>query len=366
MVAALVRQGAVVEGSTVDRAFRTVLRHWFLPGAGFDQVYADIAVVTHRGPDGIPTSSSSQPAIVARMLAQLQIQPGQRVMEIGTGTGYNAALLGHLVGPEGRVTTVDVDPAICLAAQRHLDAAGVANVSVVTGDAWTVVQGLGMFDRVEATVGVSDLSTAWVEQLEVDGILVAPLWLRAGLQVSVAFSKADGGLQSVSADPCGFMRLRGPGAGEPVYHRVGGWTVSLDRPDGARVALLERLLDLAPRVEPAPPVAPGWFTPIALCQPEAIHLFSLQPEGPVVGWGMLEMSPPGLAVVVLRGGGASTLETFGEDLARRRLLTLIDKEPPIELGDLAVSAVPAGRPVDGRDALTTLDRPNFTFVIRGT
>lgn len=132
MVAALVGQGAVVERSPVERAFRTVMRHWFLPGATLDEVYAEVAVVTHRGPDGVAVSSSSQPAIMARMLQQLQVEPRQRILEIGTGTGYNAALLGKLVGPEGRVTTVDLDPAICVAAERHLEVAGAANVSVVT------------------------------------------------------------------------------------------------------------------------------------------------------------------------------------------------------------------------------------------
>ena len=364
MVAALVGQGAAVEHSPVERAFRTVLRHWFLPGATLHEVYSDAAVVTHRGPDGVPVSSSSQPAVMAGMLQQLKVEPGQRILEIGTGTGYNAALLGHLVGPEGSVTTVDLDPAICIAAERHLDVAGVENVSVVTGDGWTAVQGLGTFDRIEATVGISDLSSVWVEHLAVDGIFVAPLWLRAGLQVSVAFRKADGGLQGVSADPCGFMRLRGLGAGDPTHHPVGAWTVSLDQPDAGRVALVERLVDTEPQVEPPPPLAPGWFTPIALRHPDAIHLFSSHPEGPVVCWGILEVSPPGLAVIVSRPGGATTLETFGAEESRQRLLTLIHGGDPIRVEDLSISAVPAGRPEDDRNALATLARPNFTFVIR--
>ncbi len=101
MVAALVQEGALVADSPIERAFRTVLRHWFLPDADPDEVYRDMAVVTHREPGGVPVSSSSQPTIMARMLAQLEVRRGNRVLEVGAGTGYNAALLAQLVGPEG-------------------------------------------------------------------------------------------------------------------------------------------------------------------------------------------------------------------------------------------------------------------------
>ena len=71
------------------------------------------------------TSSSSQPSVMAMMLIQLDPQPGDRVLEVGAGTGYNAALLAHLVGPRGQVTTIDIDPAITQAAQAHLARAGL-------------------------------------------------------------------------------------------------------------------------------------------------------------------------------------------------------------------------------------------------
>ena len=117
LVGRLIEEGAI-RSSRVENAFRTVFRHWFVPDAPIEEVYRDTAVVTHRGPDGIPVSSSSQPTVVARMLEQLDVQPGHRILEIGAGTGYNAALLAQLVGPEGEVVTVDVDPAICARAER--------------------------------------------------------------------------------------------------------------------------------------------------------------------------------------------------------------------------------------------------------
>ena len=73
------------------------------------EAYQDEAFVIKTGPDGLPLSSSSQPAIMAIMLEQLGLAPGQRVLEIGTGTGYNAALMAHLVGERGTVVTMDID-----------------------------------------------------------------------------------------------------------------------------------------------------------------------------------------------------------------------------------------------------------------
>jgi len=89
----------------IEAAFRAVPRHVFLPTMRAADAYQDEAFVIKTGPDGLPLSSSSQPAIMAIMLEQLGITPGQRVLEIGTGTGYNAALMAHLVGAPGTVVS---------------------------------------------------------------------------------------------------------------------------------------------------------------------------------------------------------------------------------------------------------------------
>lgn len=362
MVDELVAAGAIHD-ARVEAAFRAVRRHWFLPAISLDEIYRDRAVVTHRSGDDVAVSSSSQPALMAEMLAQLAVEPDMAVLEIGTGTGYNAALLGQLVGPGGTVLTIDVDPAVTGPARRHLAAAGAANVEVVTGDGWELATEAS-FDRIEATVGVWDLPPAWVAHLQPGGVLVAPLWLRAGQQVSVAFSKAGAGLESTSVYPCGFMRMRGPGAGDAAYHRIGTWTVSLDHPSPERVDTLATLLgeDSPPRR--VPPLEHGWFTGIALRDPDAVHLFSESPAGPVIRSGLLQLAPAGLAVVESRPPSADVLRTFGDDEVVRRLLDLLNRTPAIDQADLAVSAVPAGEVVDDMGALTTLVRPNFTFVIR--
>ncbi|MGQ0573640.1 MAG: hypothetical protein ACT4RN_05475 [Pseudonocardia sp.] len=94
----------------VEQALHAVPREAFIPEASMEALNAHTAYVTKRAADGRSLSSASAPPIVALMLDQLDVQPGHRVLEIGAGTGYNAALLSHFVGPHGQVVTVDIDP----------------------------------------------------------------------------------------------------------------------------------------------------------------------------------------------------------------------------------------------------------------
>ena len=202
-----------------------------------------------------------------------------------------------------------------------------------------------------------------MEQLEAGGVIVAPLWLRTGLQASVAFKEEQGGLESVTIEPCGFMRLRGPGAGNAAYEQMGTWTVSFDEPNQERATLLRALLQEEPTSLPPPPLSPGWFTPIALGEPHAVHLFSLGLDETVVACGILEPSPPGLAVVASRAGRASIIETFGSEEVSGRLLKLLQSEDAVELRDLTIAAVPAVQEADTNGAMATLARPNFSLVV---
>ena len=211
----------VVRNERVERAFRSVPRHPFVPEIEPERAYRDEAVVTKWGPDGRPISSSSQPRVMAVMLEQLQAQHGQRVLEIGTGTGYNAALLSYLVGDTGQVTTVDIDEDLVEQARRNLTAADVTGVSVVCADGAAGWPAGAPYDRIMLTVGAWDVAPAWVHQLAIRGRLVLPLSLR-GVQRSVAFERTGEHLTSVSVAPCGFMPLRGQMTGPPSAHLLGG------------------------------------------------------------------------------------------------------------------------------------------------
>lgn len=220
-------QGATTDPLVLD-ALRTVPRHLFLPDLSPEQAYKDEAIVTKRDEDGRPISSSSQPAIMAIMLDQLAAKPGQRVLEIGAGTGFNAALLAHIVGEQGRVTSIDLDADTIERARENLDAAGCPAVVLVTGDGALGHQAGAPYDRIIATVGVWDLAPAWRDQLAPGGRLVVPLDLH-GVQRAVAFELAGDHWTSRSAAPCGFMRMRGAFAGPERNYRVNA-TVTLSLP----------------------------------------------------------------------------------------------------------------------------------------
>lgn len=209
-----------VHSQPVSEAFGTVPRHLFLPGVPVSGAYADDAIVTKWAPDGRPISSSSQPAIMAAMLEQLDVRPGQRVLEIGAGTGYNAALLAHLTGEGGAVTTVDIDAELVEQAGRHLAAAGFEEIKVVCADGAGGCTEGAPYDRIILTASAQDLAPAWLDQLADGGRLVLPLSLR-GVQGSVAFERDGDHLISLSWVDCGFMPLRGARAGPDSVRVLG-------------------------------------------------------------------------------------------------------------------------------------------------
>ncbi|HYB16034.1 MAG TPA: methyltransferase, FxLD system [Streptosporangiaceae bacterium] len=196
----------------VADALWTVPRHLFLPDLPPAVAYRDDAIVTKRDADGLAISSSSQPGIMAIMLDQLDLAPGHRVLEIGAGTGYNAALMRHIVGPSGRVVSVEIDRDLTDLARWHLASAGYPDVTVVWADGAEGYAAHAPYDRLIATVGVSDLAPAWLAQVTPEARIVVPLDV-GGTQLSVAFGRSGGHWASRSLAPCGFIRMRGRLAG---------------------------------------------------------------------------------------------------------------------------------------------------------
>jgi protein-L-isoaspartate(D-aspartate) O-methyltransferase len=177
-----------------------------------DEVYAgpDEAAVT-QVTDGRASSSLSCQAVVVDMLDSLLLEPGQRVLELGTGTGWNAALLAHRAGP-GRVTSVEVDGELARQARTHVSAAGAA-VDVQVGDGAAGWARSAPYDRVVSTYAVDEVPWAWVEQVSPGSRIVAP-WGQLGhvaLTVAEDGRSATGWMQGLAQ----FMpaRGRGPGTG---------------------------------------------------------------------------------------------------------------------------------------------------------
>jgi len=200
-----------IQTTRVEAAMRAVPRHLFLPGVPVEDCYLDQLVVTKRDADGASLSSASQPSIVAMMLEQLDVRPGQHILEIGAGTGYNAALLRELAGPHGQVTTLDIDPETAHRARTALAATGYDDVRVVVGDGALGEPARAPYDRIIVTAGAWDLPPAWWNQLVDGGRLVVPLRWR-GQTRSIAFDRQQGRMVSRSIELCGFIPMRGPGA----------------------------------------------------------------------------------------------------------------------------------------------------------
>lgn len=227
-------------------AFRATPRHRFLPRVFVFQrrqqrwrevrtdrltpddvrlVYADRALITRlgvpaRGAAPVPVSSSSQPSLMAQMLEDLKLTPGLAVLEVGAGTGYNAALLAHVVGP-GLVTSVDVDPQVLAQAAENLRAFPERAVRLAHADGR---QGFGEsapYDRIMVTAATSDLEPAWLEQLADRGLLLAPLTLAPGLSYVVRGTVTAGVFHGRLTRAAYFMPLRGEDeVGAPDPQRI--------------------------------------------------------------------------------------------------------------------------------------------------
>ncbi|AGZ44557.1 protein-L-isoaspartate O-methyltransferase family protein [Actinoplanes friuliensis] len=179
---------------------------WARPGSpGFlDAVYTDDVLITKV--DGrVPISSSSQPSLMAIMLAALEVRSGDRVLEIGAGTGYNAALLAAL---GATVTSVDVQADVADKARAALTTAGIDGVRVVAGDGYAGMPG-ERFDRAIVTVGVAGISPQWLVQTG-PGPVVAPVEHAGTHPVLAVRGPAEGPVTATAICASGFMSASGP------------------------------------------------------------------------------------------------------------------------------------------------------------
>lgn len=157
---------------------------------------------------GVPSSSSSAPSLMAAMLDALHVEPGHRVFEAATGTGYNAALLAHRLGSD-LVASMEIDPAVTERARAALHGLG-HRPTLATGDATLDAPGSGPFDRIISTVAVPSLPPTWLTRTRPGARLVVPLVLAGHSGVMVALDRGDdgGACGRVLAQYGGFMATR--------------------------------------------------------------------------------------------------------------------------------------------------------------
>jgi protein-L-isoaspartate(D-aspartate) O-methyltransferase len=360
----------------VAEAFRAVPRHLFLPGMDLAVVYQDEAIAI-KVTDGRWISSSSQPAIMAIMLEQLDLQPGQRVLEVGAGSGFNAALIAYLVGDASLVTAVDIDDDLVEQAHANLEAAGCGDVGVVCADGWEGYRPHAPYDRVVLTVGAWDISPAWVEQLREGGILLLPLDLY-GMQLSVAFEKRAGVLRSRSVRCCGFIRLRGDHAGPQVAVPLDESGKALVRAANAGRLNLERLRALlADRPQVDQWAFPGdWLSHFSFnlwLGWNGVPVMGLQLDEPAFGLdaggyeGIYEEETASLCLVGQTEENARPRYTYGSPGARDRLQAMADgwqaKGPP-DPRALRVTTYPIEATVKPAEGERLLGKQWWQYVVR--
>jgi protein-L-isoaspartate(D-aspartate) O-methyltransferase len=334
--------------AAVAAAFRAVLRHRFLPDRPLHEVYEDAAIMTKIGEHGAPVSSSSQPAIMAIMLQLLELRPGHRVLEIGAGTGYNAALLAHLVGPAGRVVSVDIDPDVAEQARAHLAAAaGPGQVDVVCADGAGGWPAAAPYDRVMVTAGADDLSPAWADQLVEEGRLVLPLALGGPGQQCAALVRHGRSLASERLCLCGFMPLRGGMAPAPAAgDEVAAWLATEGRPTGHLI--------------PPPDVRAGFEAWLGLVADGYVR--TQLPSGEAA-FGLHDAN----GVALLPGDGESqTVLVFGDGDGAAARLALAHRAWTVgrpALDRMRIAAHPAGEEPPGGPSVRVVRRPRYTFVV---
>lgn len=200
---------------------------WELVQATEEQIYRDEALVTQIDRRGMPSSSTSQPSVMAVQLEALELEHGQRVLEIGAGTGYNAALLGKLVGDHGneagQVISLEIDTTLAEQAREHLARAAIHNVVVLPGNGFSGEMAYALYDRILSTCSIRTVPHAWFEQLKTGGRLVGN-WLTPLASLFLSVEKVSTGelvgrLLNLSAT---YMEMQMPGV-SPSKDKI-DWT----------------------------------------------------------------------------------------------------------------------------------------------
>jgi protein-L-isoaspartate(D-aspartate) O-methyltransferase len=172
--------------AAVLRAMDEVPREYFVEGQFLDTAYADRALPIACG------QTISQPYVVAYMTEQLGVRSHDRVLEVGTGSGYQAAVLSRLAG---KVITIERFRTLAEAARARLETLGYRNVEVRLGDGLAGAPDGAPFDRIVVTAATETVPETLIEQLAPEGVMVLPLGPHAGPQNLVRLTKTEEGIR---------------------------------------------------------------------------------------------------------------------------------------------------------------------------
>lgn len=169
-----------------------------------ETIYSDRGLMIREDPH----SAASQPTLIFGMLEDLKLAVGLKVLEVGTGSGWNAGLIACSVGDNSLVYSMDLQADLVEKARKHLSSAGFNRVNLRAGDAGSGWDG-EIFNRIIVTVGAPDIPPAWAESLVEDGVLVMPLKTRGVGDPILRLQKRDDKLTGKFTRWAGFMNLQG-------------------------------------------------------------------------------------------------------------------------------------------------------------
>lgn len=182
----ILRKSGIEDEEVLD-AMQKTPREVFVPlSVLYENIFHPRAVIPISPNEGV---SLSEPALVARMLEALQVEKGHNVLEVGTGMGYNAAILSRLVGTDGRVVTIEILPEFAEKSANLLQELGCQNVEVVCGNGWDGYADAGPYDRIVVTAAASEMPTTLYKQLKLGGIMVIPIGEPSQPQMLMAIEK---------------------------------------------------------------------------------------------------------------------------------------------------------------------------------
>jgi len=191
-----------LKSKNVEEALRKYKREFFVPESCKHLAYRDFPLSI--GHD----QTISQPSAVVSMTEALEVKEGEKVLEIGTGSGWQAAVLSHLVGDRGKVYTIEVIEELAEFAKSNLKKVGVKNVEVFVGDGSLGLKDKAPFDKIIVTAACPDIPKPLLDQLKVGGIIVVPIG-NLYLQEMYVVRKMKGDVEKKSIGSFMFVPLIG-------------------------------------------------------------------------------------------------------------------------------------------------------------
>jgi protein-L-isoaspartate(D-aspartate) O-methyltransferase len=168
LIERLIASGALKTKRIIE-AFRKVPRHLFVTEEYLKSAYLDVALPT------IDDSTISQPTTVAIMTEALAPKKGEKILEVGTGSGWQACILAYCVGEKGKVITIDINPELVKFAKENIKKVGFKNIEVIMGDGSLGYEEEKPYSKIIITAACSSVPEPLIDQLKVGGKLVAPL-----------------------------------------------------------------------------------------------------------------------------------------------------------------------------------------------